>query len=177
MSCRQRQRDAATHTARLQVGWYIIFMVFKGGGGVVVKIRDDCKQDFGPGFKSPKSLICFFFTDDGQKLVDKITASSVWYVRTSSLLLNTQHHHTEYVSTYEPIIQHQINILGHRPLLSLHPRRPAPSPQRAAPPHIVRPPPAPTTHLTRRKGKKLIGFFFSDQQHSPPPLDTRDRHT
>ena len=34
MSC--RQRDAATHTARLQVGWYIIFMASEGGGGEVV---------------------------------------------------------------------------------------------------------------------------------------------
>ncbi len=34
MSC--RQRDVATHTARLQVGWYIIFMAFEGGGGEVV---------------------------------------------------------------------------------------------------------------------------------------------
>jgi hypothetical protein len=32
---------------------------------------NDCKRDIGPGFKSQKSLICVFFTDDGQKLVDK----------------------------------------------------------------------------------------------------------
>jgi len=34
MSC--RQRDAATHTAHLQVGWYIICMASEGGGGEVV---------------------------------------------------------------------------------------------------------------------------------------------
>jgi hypothetical protein len=35
VSC--RQRDAATHTSRLQVGWYIICMASEGGGGEVVK--------------------------------------------------------------------------------------------------------------------------------------------
>jgi hypothetical protein len=49
----------ATHTARLQVGWYIIFMASAGGGGVVVKWRGDCKRDFGPWFKSQKLLIFF----------------------------------------------------------------------------------------------------------------------
>ena len=32
--------------------------------------RDDCKRDFGPWFKSRKSLIFFFLADDGQKMVD-----------------------------------------------------------------------------------------------------------
>ena len=49
----------ATHTARLQVGWYIIFMASAGGGGEVVKWRDDCKRDFGLWFKSRKSLMFF----------------------------------------------------------------------------------------------------------------------
>jgi len=35
VSC--RQRDAATHTARLQVGWYIILMASDGGGAEVVE--------------------------------------------------------------------------------------------------------------------------------------------
>ena len=52
--CEFRQRDAATHTERLQVGWYIIFMASEGGGREVVERRDDCKQDFGPWFKSRK---------------------------------------------------------------------------------------------------------------------------
>jgi hypothetical protein len=36
--CPSFKRDAATHTARLQVGWYIIFMASEseGGGGEVV---------------------------------------------------------------------------------------------------------------------------------------------
>jgi hypothetical protein len=38
-----------------------------GGGGVTRR----CKRDFGPWFKSQKSLISFFFKDDGQKFVDK----------------------------------------------------------------------------------------------------------
>jgi hypothetical protein len=39
VSC--RQRDAATHTARLQVGWYIIFMASEGGRGEVVAKRTE----------------------------------------------------------------------------------------------------------------------------------------
>ena len=39
MSC--RQRDAATHTACLQVGWYIIFMAAEGGGGEVGRWWND----------------------------------------------------------------------------------------------------------------------------------------
>ncbi len=64
------QRDAATHTGRLQVG-PLLFMASEGGSGAMVECGDDCKRDFGPWFKSRKSLISFFFKDDGQKLVDK----------------------------------------------------------------------------------------------------------
>jgi hypothetical protein len=48
-------------------------MASAGGGGEVVESHDDCKQDFGPWFKSQKLLI-FFLTDDGQKMVTKTGA-------------------------------------------------------------------------------------------------------
>jgi len=41
-----------------------------------VEWRDDCKRDFGPWFKSRKSLISFFLMDDGQKMVDKLDAAA-----------------------------------------------------------------------------------------------------
>ena len=54
MSC--RQRDAATHIARLQVGWLLLFM--EG-------LR------FWSQVQIPKIANFFFLTDDGQRLVDK----------------------------------------------------------------------------------------------------------
>jgi hypothetical protein len=48
-------------------GWYVIFMASAGGGGEAEEWRDDCKRDFGPWFKSQKSLISFFWRTTDKK--------------------------------------------------------------------------------------------------------------
>ena len=45
---------AATHTARLQVGWYIIFMASEGGGGEVVSDATIASEILVPG-SNPKN--------------------------------------------------------------------------------------------------------------------------
>ncbi len=71
MSC--HQRDAAAHTARLQVGWYILYMAVAGGVGrwwSDATIASDILV-WGLNPKSQKSLIVFWLTDDGQKSLGK----------------------------------------------------------------------------------------------------------
>ena len=67
MSC--HQRDAATHTARLQVGWFIIFMASEEVVGRWFSDARIASKILVPG-SNPENHF-FFLTDDGQKLVDK----------------------------------------------------------------------------------------------------------
>jgi hypothetical protein len=58
MPSKRRGNSHSAPAGRLES---IIFMAVEGGGGEVVECSDDCTRDFGPGFKSQKSLMVFFW--------------------------------------------------------------------------------------------------------------------
>ena len=64
-----RQRDTATHTARLQVGWYIIFMASEEVMGRWWSDPTIASKILVPG-SNPKIANKLFLKDDGQKMVD-----------------------------------------------------------------------------------------------------------